>query len=404
MKIGIKENVANFMLLVLVNFFVGSMVGLERTILPVLGETNFGLLSSSAAISFIVSFGFSKAIVNYFAGGLADRLGRKKVLLIGWIFGLFVPLIIIFASSWWMIVLANIFLGINQGLAWSMTVNMKIDLSKSTQRGLAVGINEFAGYTGVAIMAAISGYASSNVANQQHVFLIGVVIAVFGLVLSLVVRDTEEYIRLQTTKNQIKKSLSAKEVFKETTYKDKNLSSITLAGLSTNFKDGMAWGLFPIFLAGEGLSITNIGIIIAVYPASWGFFQLFTGGLSDKYGRKWFIVGGMLLQAFSLWMNLIVNHFSMWLLASILLGIGTAMVYPTLQASISDVARPEWRASSMGVYRFWRDSGYAFGALFAGILNDLLTISWAIGIVAVLPLTAGLITLFRLNETLKITK
>jgi len=403
-KIGIKENVGNFMLLVLINFFVGSMVGLERTVLPVLGKTNFGLVSSSAAISFIVSFGFSKAIVNYFAGSFADRLGRKKVLLIGWSFGLFVPLIVIFASSWWMIVVANIFLGINQGLAWSMTVNMKIDLSKSTQRGLSVGINEFAGYTGVAIMAAISGYVSSNVANQQHVFYIGVVIAVIGLILSLVVRDTEEYIRLQTTKNEIRKSLSAKEIFRETTYKNKNLSSITFAGLSTNFKDGMAWGLFPLFFSGEGLSIANIGIIVAVYPASWGFFQLFSGGLSDKVGRKWFIVGGMFLQAFSLWMILIVDYFSMWLLASILLGIGTAMVYPTLQASISDVARPDWRASSMGVYRFWRDSGYAFGALFAGILNDLLTISWAIGLVAVFPLSAGLITLFRLNETLIITK
>jgi MFS family permease len=399
-QIGIKENLLNFMLLVLTNFFVGSMVGLERTILPIIGEEDFGLASASAALSFIISFGFSKAIVNYFAGAIADRLGRKKVLLIGWSIGLFVPLMVIFATSWWMIVVANVFLGINQGLAWSMTVNMKIDVSKPTQRGFAVGVNEFAGYSGVALMAAVSGFVASTYSNRPEPFYIGIAIVVIGFTLSLLVKDTKEHIKLQSNSSHNGPSLSAKEVFKNTTYKNKNLSSVTFAGLSTNLKDGMAWGLFPLFFTGVGLTVPQIGLLVAIYPASWGFFQLFTGALSDKIGRKWLIVGGMWLQAFSLWMILFVGQFSLWLVASILLGLGTAMVYPTLQASISDVAKPEWRASSMGVYRFWRDSGYAFGALFAGLLTDILNVHWAIGLVALLPLSAGLIAAMRLNETL----
>ncbi|WP_409250718.1 MFS transporter [Bacillus sp. SCS-153A] len=400
-QFGIKENILHFILLVVTNFFVGSMVGLERTILPFIGEEDFGLASASAALSFIVSFGFSKAIVNYFAGTIADRLGRKKVLLIGWSIGLLVPLLVIFATSWWMIVVANIFLGINQGLAWSMTVNMKIDISKPTQRGLAVGLNEFAGYAGVAIMAAVSGFVAATFSHRPEPFYIGIFIVVIGLILSLLVRDTEEHIKVQTkSSNNNASSLSAKEIFKETTFKNKSLSSITFAGLSTNLKDGMAWGLFPLFFTGVGLTVSEIGVLVAVYPASWGFFQLFTGALSDKIGRKWLIVSGMWLQALSLWMILFANQFSLWFIAAILLGLGTAMVYPTLQAAISDVAQPAWRASSMGVYRFWRDSGYAFGALFAGLLTDMLNINWAIGLVALLPLSAGLIAAARLDETL----
>lgn len=400
-QIGIKENLLNFVLLIVTNFFVGSMVGLERTILPIIGEEEFGLASTSAALSFIISFGFSKAIVNYFAGSIADRLGRKKVLLMGWMIGLLVPLLVIFATSWWMIVVANIFLGINQGLAWSMTVNMKIDVSKPTQRGFAVGLNEFAGYTGVAVMAAVSGFVASTYSTRPEPFYIGIIIVVIGFILSLLVKDTGAHIKQQSKASSNKAtSLSAKEIFKNTTFSNKSLSSITFAGLSTNLKDGMAWGLFPFFFTGVGLTVSEIGILIAIYPASWGFFQLFTGALSDKIGRKWLIVGGMWLQALSLWMILSVNQYSLWLLAAILLGLGTAMVYPTLQAAISDVAQPEWRASTMGVYRFWRDSGYAFGALFAGLLTDILNINWAIGLVALLPLSAGLIAAIRLKETL----
>lgn len=399
-QIGIKENLLNFILLVVTNFFVGSMVGLERTILPIIGEEDFGLVSTSAALSFIISFGFSKAIVNYFAGAIADRFGRKKVLLVGWSVGLLVPLLVIFASSWWMIVVANIFLGINQGLTWSMTVNMKIDLAKPTQRGFAVGFNEFAGYTGVAVMAAVSGFIASSYSNRPEPFYIGIVIVVIGFALSLIVKDTQAHIKLQASTSTKNTTLSAADIFKNTTYKNKNLSILTFSGLSTNLKDGMAWGLFPIFFASVGLSLSQIGLLVAIYPASWGFFQLFTGFLSDKIGRKKLIVGGMWLQAISLWMILLVNEYSTWIVAAILLGVGTAMVYPTLQASISDIADPSWRASSMGVYRFWRDSGYAFGALFAGILTDLLNVGWAIGLVAILPLSAGIIAAIRLRETL----
>jgi MFS family permease len=399
-----KENLLQFILLVVTNFFVGSMVGLERTILPIIGEEEFGLASVSAALSFIISFGFSKAIVNYFAGAIADRLGRKKVLILGWSIGLLVPLMVIFASSWWMIVVANIFLGINQGLAWSMTVNMKIDLAKPTQRGFAVGLNEFAGYTGVAVMAAVSGFIASHFSNRPEPFYLGILIAIIGFILSLLVKDTKEHMILQAGASGNGSTLSPGEVFKRTTYRNKNLSSATFAGLSTNFKDGMAWGLFPLFFTAAGLSVSEIGVVVALYPASWGFFQLFTGSMSDKLGRKRFIVGGMWLQALSLWMILMVDMYSLWIVAAILLGLGTAMVYPTLQASISDVAKPEWRASSMGVYRFWRDSGYAFGALFAGILTDILSVNWAIGLVALLPLSAGLLATVRLSETLPSVK
>lgn len=394
-QIGIKENVVNFILLVAINFFVGSMVGLERSVLPLIGK-EFGLASASAALSFIISFGFSKAVVNYFAGALADRLGRKKVLLIGWSVGLLVPLLIIFANSWWMIIVANIFLGVNQGLAWSMTVNMKIDISNPTQRGIAVGLNEFAGYTGVALMAAVSGFVASTYSNRPEPFYLGIAIVVIGLILSLLVQDTGTGEDGQVS---VPKP-SSKETFIKTTFTNKDLSSITFSGLSTNFKDGMAWGLLPIFFTGVGLSLSEVGILVAVYPSAWGLFQLFTGAISDKIGRKQLIVAGMGIQAFSLWIMIAVDQFNLWLLSSILLGIGTAMVYPTLQAAISDVAQPEWRASSMGVYRFWRDSGYAFGAIFAGLLTDILNVEWAIGLVALLPLSAALISALRLNETL----
>lgn len=405
-KIGIKENLFQFLLLVVTNLFVGSMVGIERTVLPLLGEEQFGLASTSAALSFIISFGFSKAIVNYFAGQIADQFGRKRVLLLGWVVGLFVPILTIFAHAWWVIVFANILLGINQGLTWSMTVNMKIDISKANQRGTAVGLNEFAGYSGVAIMAAVSGYVASSYSLRPEPFYLGIGIVIIGILLSLIVKDTGQHLKIQirdnATKTKSNNNLSAKEVFNLTTWKDKNLSSISFSGLTTNLKDGMAWGLFPLYFTTVGLSVSQIGTIVAIYPAAWGFFQLFTGVLSDKVGRKKLITYGMWTQAFALWYILFVNSFSLWILGAILLGLGTAMVYPTLQAAIGDVAAPNWRASSMGVYRFWRDSGYAFGALIAGIIADLLGVTWAIGLVALLPFFAGLYSSMRMNETLKI--
>ncbi|QIZ68055.1 MFS transporter [Geobacillus subterraneus] len=404
-KIGIKENLYQFILLVVTNLFVGSMVGIERTVLPLLGEEQFGLASTSTALSFIISFGFSKAIVNYFAGQIADKFGRKRVLLLGWVVGLFVPILTIFAHAWWVIVFANILLGINQGLTWSMTVNMKIDISKANQRGTAVGLNEFAGYSGVAIMAAVSGYVASSYSLRPEPFYLGIGIVIIGILLSLIIKDTGQHLKIQiqdnATKTKSNNNLSSKEVFNLTTWKDKNLSSISFSGLATNLKDGMAWGLFPLYFTNAGLSVSQTGTIIAIYPAAWGFFQLFTGVLSDKVGRKKLITYGMWTQAFALWFILFVNRFSLWILGAILLGLGTAMVYPTLQAAIGDVASPNWRASSMGVYRFWRDSGYAFGALIAGIIADLLGVTWAIGTVALLPFLAGVYSRMRLDETLK---
>ncbi|SFG04137.1 Sugar phosphate permease [Halobacillus alkaliphilus] len=398
---GIKENILPFFLLVLINLFVGSMVGLERTILPILGEESFGIASASAALSFIVSFGFSKAIVNFFAGNLADRIGRKRVLLIGWAIGLTVPLLVIFAHAWWVVVAANILLGMNQALTWSMTVNMKVDLAKPDQRGLAVGFNEFAGYLGVALMAAISGYVASSYSLSPEPFYIGIGLVIIGFLLSLMVQDTEQHVKMQARQqNEESGSLSTKEVFKRTTWKNRNLSSSSFAGLTTNFKDGMAWGLFPIFFASGGLSVGQIGTVVALYPAAWGFFQLFTGLWSDRIGRRKLIVTGMFVQALALWFILLVDTYPLWILGAILLGIGTALVYPTILASISDVAHPEWRATSMGVYRFWRDSGYAFGALTAGIIADALSVNWAIGLVGALPFLSGLISMIRLEETL----
>ncbi|MFG6120253.1 MFS transporter [Thalassobacillus sp. B23F22_16] len=402
-QVGVKENILQFSLLVVINLFVGSMVGLERTILPIIGEEQFGLASTSAALSFIISFGFSKAIVNFFAGDLADRIGRKHVLLLGWAIGLSVPLLVIFAQAWWVIVFANVLLGINQALTWSMTVNMKVDLAKPTQRGLAVGFNEFAGYIGVALMAVISGYVASTYSLSPEPFYIGIAIVIIGFILSLFVKNTDKHVKAQAKNEtqQLAENLSTKEVFNRTTWKNKNLASGSFAGLTTNLKDGMAWGLFPIFFSAGGLSVGQIGTVVAVYPAAWGFFQLFTGVLSDRIGRKWLITSGMWLQALSLWLILLVNSYSMWLTGALLLGIGTAMVYPTIMASISDVAHPDWRATSMGVYRFWRDSGYAFGALLAGLIADMLGVSWSIGLVALMPLLAGLLTAMRMDETLK---
>ncbi|MEB3101049.1 MFS transporter [Ferviditalea candida] len=400
--IGLKENILQFILLVVINLFVGSMVGLERTVLPLLGEQQFGLASASAALSFIISFGFSKAVMNFFAGSIAERIGRKKVLLLGWAVGLFVPVLVIFATQWWMIVFANMLLGINQGLSWSMTVNMKVDLVKGTQRGLAIGLNEFAGYSGVALAAAVSGFIAASYSLRPEPFYLGIGIALAGLLLSFTVKDTGKHLQLQARMQQRKVAdhLTPREVFRKTTWKDATLSSCSFAGLSTNLKDGMAWGLFPLFFTAAGLSVSQIGALVALYPASWGFFQLFTGALSDRIGRKWIIAAGMWTQAVAIWWILFAGSFPLWILGAIVLGLGTAMVYPTLQAAISDVAHPDWRASAMGVYRLWRDSGYAFGALMAGILVDVLNVSWAVGLVAFLPLLAGLVIALRMKETL----
>ncbi|MFF2089285.1 MFS transporter [Paenibacillus sp. NPDC058174] len=398
-KHGIKENFGTFSLLLIINLFVGSMVGLERTVLPLVGEQQFALASTSAALSFIVSFGLSKGFVNYFAGQIADRLGRKKVLILGWIIGFFVPLLVIAAHEWWVIVAANVFLGINQALTWSMTVNMKVDLVKANQRGLAIGLNEAAGYVGLSLAAMLSGYVAASYSLRPEPFLLGFVFIAIGLILSLTVRSTEEHLRLQSVQQE-KISLKASEIFWLASWRDRNLSSSTLAGIATNLKDGMVWGLLPLFLLMQGLSVEKSGLIIAAYPVAWGCFQLLTGYLSDRVGRKQLIVAGMILQAAAIWWILLSQTFPLWFTGSILLGLGTALVYPTLQAAISDVAQPHMRASIMGVYRFWRDIGYALGAILAGLLTDFINIYWAMGLVALLPLLAGISASVRMKETL----
>lgn len=399
-KLGLKENGLSFAFLVLMSFFVGSMVGLERTVLPLLGEKDFGLTSASATLSFIVSFGFSKAIMNLYAGHIAERLGRKRVLMLGWLIGIFVPVIILKADSWSWIIIANILLGINQGLTWSMTVNMKVDLVHARQRGLAVGLNEFAGYMGLSIIAFLSGYVASHFDLRPYPIYIGIIIAILGTLLSLFTKDTGKHLRLQLKQQYNSAKPSFMNVFMKTSWKDKTLSSCSLAGMVTNLKDGMIWGLLALFLMNHRLSLPQTAIIVAIYPGAWGFLQLFSGALSDRIGRKRLIVLGMITQAVAIWGLLLFRGFDLWLLFAIVLGFGTALVYPTLQAAISDVAQPEWRATSLGIYRFWRDSGYAIGALLSGIITDLLNMKIAIGFIALLPLTAGIVAIFRMKETL----
>jgi MFS family permease len=399
-RLGIRNNALTFAILVLVNLFVGSMVGMERTVLPLVGEQDFGLASTTAVLSFIVSFGFSKAIVNYFAGRLAERYGRKKILLVGWCIGFIVPILVIVAHEWWVIIIANLFLGINQALTWSMTVNMKIDLVNTKERGLAIGLNEAAGYLGLSAAAALTGYIASVSSLRPEPFLIGLGFVFVGFLLSLTVKSTETHLLIQQKDSKPQMEQSAFMIFNLVSWKNRTLSSCSISGLVTNFKDGVAWGLFPLFFLEKGLTIGEIGVIVAAYPTSWGAFQLVTGALSDRWGRKPLIVLGMIIQAFGLFSIAISKSYTAWMIEAIVLGLGTAMVYPTLQATISDVAGPSWRSSAMGVYRFWRDSGYAFGALFAGLVADLLDPTAAITILAMLPLAAGIQSMFRMKESL----
>ncbi|MFC5471240.1 MFS transporter [Cohnella suwonensis] len=397
---GIRQNALAFTMLIAVNLFVGSMVGMERTILPLIGEEEFQLASASATLSFIISFGFSKAIVNYFAGALAERFGRKKVLLTGWMIGFLVPLLVIFAQYWWVIVVANIFLGVNQALTWSMTVNMKIDLVKPNERGLAIGLNEAAGYIGLSAAAAISGYVASIYSYRPEPFILGLGFAFIGFILSIGVKSTEAYLSLQRVSSIQPVYHSKGTIFKMVTWRNRTLSSCSIAGMATDLKDGLAWGLFPLFLSDRGLNIGEIGLVVSVYPTTWGAFQLVTGYMSDRWGRKPLIVTGMILQAIALIWIACSDALGEWIIGAFALGLGTALVYPTLQASISDVAEPTWRASAMGVYRFWRDCGYAFGALLAGLIADIVSPQWTIAILASIPLAAAFQSMIRMKETL----
>ena len=405
LQLGVKENLAQFSLLVGVNALVGGMIGQERTVLPLLAKNEFGLTAFTASLTFIVAFGAVKAITNFFAGTLSDRHGRKPVLIAGWLIGLPIPLLIIWAPTWGWIVFANVLLGINQGLTWSTTVIMKIDLAGPKQRGFAMGLNEAAGYGAVAVTALATGYIAQQAGLRPEPFFLGIAYVGLGLGISFFfVRETRAHAHHEasnraTTNDTHKQSLSTKEIFILTSFRDKALSSCSQAGLVNNLNDGLAWGLFPIFFLAAGLSISRIGILAALYPAVWGLGQLYTGALSDRIGRKPLIVGGMIVQALAIaWIGA-TSSFTTWAVGAVLLGAGTAMVYPTLLAAIGDVANPTWRARAVGVYRLWRDSGFAVGALLAGILADLVSITAAIYAVAALTGLSGIVVAIRMNET-----
>ncbi len=399
-RLGLRENWKQFALLVLVNAFVGGMVGLERTVTPLIGTEEFHIESTTVVTSFIVSFGVVKALTNLISGQLADAWGRKRVLILGWACGLPVPFLIIWAPSWAWIVAANVLLGVNQGLAWSMTVLMKIDLVGPRSRGLAVGLNEFAGYLAVGATAFLTGYIASGSGLRPDPFLIGIVYAVCGLGLSIVfVRDTGEHVRLELAAHAQKPaSTSFREVFSRTSFKDRNLLAACQAGLVNNLNDGMSWGLFPLFFASFGLGVERIGVLKAVYPATWGIMQTVTGPLSDRWGRKGLIAAGMWVQAFGLFLTAATHTFAWWLLASLLIGVGTAMVYPCLIAAVSDASHPSWRARSMSVYRFWRDLGYAIGALTAGMIADAFGFAAAMAAGAALTFLSGVIVAIAMKE------
>ncbi len=409
-ELGLRANWRQFTLLVLVNAFVGGMVGLERVVLPLLAEREFGIVSQTAILSFIISFGATKALTNLLAGQLSDRMGRKPLLIAGWLLGLPVPFLVIYATSWEWIVLANVFLGVNQGLCWSTTVIMKIDLVGPARRGLAMGLNEFAGYLAVSAAALASGYLATSYAIRPHPFYLGVVFALAGLLLSLLfVKETSGYTEHESKQLdefgksgdalQGSQSQSFWKVLWLTSWKDRNLFSASQAGLVNNLNDGMVWGLFPIFFTSKGLSVDEVAIFVAIYPGVWGVSQLITGALSDRIGRKGLVEAGMWLQAVSIFLVLLTSSRALWIGGMVILGIGTALVYPTLLAVVSDVAHPNWRASAVGVYRFWRDLGYAVGALLSGALADLFGITWAIGAIGTLTLFSGVIVFLRMQET-----
>ncbi len=420
-RLGLRVNWEQFTLLVIVNAFVGAMVGLERTVLPLIAEADFGLVAKSVTLSFLISFGIVKALANLFAGRFSDRIGRKRILIAGWLAGLPVPFLIIFAPSWDWVVFANVLLGINQGLCWSTAVIMKMDLVGPRQRGLAMGLNEFAGYLAVSLSALATGYLAAAYGLRPVPFYPGIAFAVLGLLLSLFfVRETHAHARHEAVLTKVPSVPSVPQSTRDlkelggtegthpsfaqilllTSWKDRALFAASQAGMVNNLNDGLVWGLVPIFLAGAGLPLEQVGLIAAAYPGVWSISQLLTGALSDRWGRKWLIAAGMWIQAVGIGVFVVGQGFGVWLSGAILLGLGTALVYPTLLAVISDVAHPEWRASAVGVYRLWRDGGYAIGALLAGLLADALGIPVAIAAIGALTFLSGVIVAAVMYETL----
>lgn len=395
-KLGLKENWKQFSLLVIVNAFVGGMVGLERSVIPSLAEIEFNISSKSAILSFIVVFGITKAIANYFAGKLANKIGRRNLLIIGWILALPIPIIIIYANAWLWIIMANMLLGISQGLTWSSTVVMKMDLVGEKQRGFAMGINEFAGYLAVGIVAFLTGYIAEKYGVRPYPFYIGIVISILGLLLSIIwVEDTQNFV-VQEAKNT--NICNHENVFLKTTFKDKTLSSVTQAGLVNNLNDGMIWGLLPILLLQLKLSNQSMGIIAAIYPVFWGIGQLFTGKMSDIYSKKKMLFWGMLLQGIAILLLAFVKNFPLLVTLSISLGIGTALVYPTFLSTIAQVTSPTQRAESIGVFRLWRDLGYSFGAIISGITADIFGVQYAIILIGIITVLSALLIQNRMPE------
>ena len=395
-KLGLKENWLQFSILVIVNAFVGGMVGLERTILPEFAESSFGIASRTAILSFIVAFGITKAVSNYFTGKLANRIGRRNLLIIGWLFALPIPFILMHASSWNWIVFANILLGINQGLTWSSTVVMKIDLVGEKDRGLAMGINEFAGYLSVGIVAYFTGVIAQNYGISPYPFYLGVGISIIGLLLSLLfVKDTRAYVQQEQSGSN---THDLGNIFTETSFKNRSLSSVTQAGLVNNLNDGMIWGLLPLLLISLSYNSREIGIIAAVYPVVWGIGQLFTGKMADMYSKKKMLFLGMLIQGMAI---LLIPHFTGYyelMVIAAILGFGTALVYPTFLSAIAAVTSPAQRAESIGVFRLWRDLGYAVGAILSGIIADLFGINYAIFSIGLITIISSLIIKFRMPE------
>jgi MFS family permease len=400
LQLGLRANLGQFALLVAVNALVGAMVGQERTVVPLLAEEAFGLRAASAALTFIVVFGLAKAATNLFAGALSDRFGRKPVLVAGWLVALPVPLLIIQAPGWEWVILANGLLGVSQGLTWSTTVIMKIDLVGPARRGLAMGLNEAAGYGAVALTAFVTGLLAEEFGLRPVPFLVGLAVAAVGLGASvLLVHETRGHAKLESNALPHSTPVPLRQVMLTTTLREPALSAASQAGLVNNLNDGMAWGLLPLYYAASGLSVVQIGVLAALYPAVWGLSQPLTGALSDRLGRKGLIAGGLLVQALAIGLLAVGSGFVAWAIAAVILGAGTAMAYPTLLAAIGDVAHPSWRASAFGVYRFWRDLGFAVGALLSGVAADLAGFDAAIWAVAgVTALSAGLVAM-RMYET-----
>ena len=408
-QLGIRANFPQFSLLVLINAFVGAMVGMERSILPLIAGKEFGIASHSAILSFLISFGVVKAFSNLLAGRLSDRVGRKKLLVAGWVIGLPVPFMLMWAPSWSWVVVANMLLGVNQGLCWSTTVIMKIDLAGPKQRGLAMGLNEFAGYVAVAIAAFLTAIIADHYGLRPAPFYLGIGLSLAGCFLSaFFVRETHSFTQIEAEQSstltshlesQTIEAPSFGKVFTLTSWRNKNLFSCSQAGLINNLNDGMAWGLLPLLFASLGFSLRTIGLLAGIYPAAWGIAQLLTGAMSDTFGRKWLIVLGMWVQACAIILIVMTINFSLQMVAAVLLGLGTAMVYPTLLAAVSDASYPAWRATAVGVYRLWRDLGYALGAILSGILADEFGVDSAILLVGTLTFISGGIVAIKFQET-----